>query len=84
MNTPHEIEVALNAYYSPQPFSPNSPALPSAQSKFLGHGIMEIREANSYGKTHFLTIKGEAWVRMLCQTPFPQEAFINPATKEII
>lgn len=84
MNTLAAIEVAINAHYSPHPFSPKSPVLDQARAHFIDEGIMETRCENEYGKIYFLTPKGEAWIKMLCATPFPSTVFINPTTKEII
>ena len=84
MNSPHEIEVALNAHYSPSSFEPKSSALHETLERFIALGIMEIKEKNAHGKTHFLTPKGTAWVKMICSTPFPEYSFINPLTKEPI
>lgn len=72
MFTPVEIEVLLHYYYSPVPHpSHNSPAVTDTIHKFREDGIFT---KNVHPE---LTLKGRAWLKLILNTPYPTECFID-------
>ena len=78
--TPNDIEVLLHCHVSPV-IHPryDEPAVKETIENFCSRGILE-----PYGDhlTVFqTTARGQALVLMLCQTPLPEQVFIDPRTE---
>jgi len=72
MFSPVEFEVLLHYYYSPEPHPRhNSSAVSDAIHKFRNDGIF------TYTVEPALTRKGRAWVKLILNTPYPTECFID-------
>lgn len=72
MFSPGEIEVLLHYYYSPEPHpNHNAPVVSDAIHKFRRDGIF----TNTVEPE--LTLKGQAWLKLILNTPYPTECFID-------
>jgi len=82
MHTPNDIEVMLH-YYCSSARHPryNAPAVMDAINNLVRQGLLMGSQRES---GHEATPRGEAWVRVICSTPFPEQAWVNPVTKEVI
>ena len=81
--TPFEITLLIDYYVSPRvPDGADSDAGAEAIRGFIEDGLLvyDPEAKNSY----VTTPKGDAHVRMLCSVPYPQQAWVNPLTSEII
>ena len=82
--TPSDIETILHFYYSPEPHPRESaPAVKNAILGFLSDGMIEEVEPGQYGGKYQTTARGKAWVEMICSTPYPEQVWRNPTTKEV-
>jgi hypothetical protein len=80
-HSPLEIEVVLHYYHSPEPHPRvNAPAVKEAIQRFVNDGILSAAEGPALLK---VTDRGNAWVRMIVETPYPEGAWIDPRTREI-
>ena len=79
--TPSVIEVMLKCYYMGEPKFAYTEANDHALMQLTNCGLIEFRDP--YWTA---TKKGEAWVEMICHTPFPQrrEEWFDPRTNESI
>lgn len=78
--TPVQIEVLLHYYVSPNPHPRKcTSAVDDATSWLKNNGLIELGHESGVYKT---TSRGDALVSMLCSTPFPACAWIDPRTKE--
>jgi hypothetical protein len=74
--TPLLIEILLHCHYSPEPHPRvHVSAIAEALAAFMREGMIEPREVRGCYQT---TERGAAWVEMLCATPFPVQAWIDP------
>ena len=82
--TPLAIEVLLHSYYSPEPHPRrDAPAVREIIDSFLMMDV--IKPIPSWGEGAYTTTnKGRAWVQMICSTPLPVEAWIDPVTGEVV
>lgn len=76
---PTVIEFAMHYYYSPEPY-PNlhTPASQQALKLLKDAGIIETCEITKHGSALKLTGRGNAWVEMICCTPFPAHRWVDP------
>ena len=80
--SPYEIELLLNIHCCPSELSQAKvPLLSRTLREFNNAGIIEPGNSNSGWQT---TDKGSILVEMLCATPFPVDAWIDPRTIEVI
>ncbi len=68
--TPSDIEVLIHCHASPT-IHPRfyAPAVQAAIRQFEGDGIVELTEEKNVYQT---TAKGAAWLKAVCNTPYPQ------------
>lgn len=85
-NTPSDIEVMLHFYYSPERHPRESaPAVQNAIVGFMNDGLLREREGlNQHGSRFETTGRGKAWVEMICATPYPEQAWTNPLTGNVV
>lgn len=82
-HSPSDIEVILHYHSSPEPHPRfDAPAVTRAVVAFLNAGI--LKHSNTFASGYECTAKGNAWVRMICSTPYPVEAFTDPRTGDVI
>ena len=80
---PSDIETILHFYYSPEPHPRlEAPAIKNAIAGFERDGLLEPTPYQRDGNYH-ITDKGKAWVEMICATPYPEQVWRNPTTKEV-
>jgi len=79
--TPNEIEILIHCHCiaSPHPRL-GAEAVDEAIAMFLGAGIL-ISVGASYYKT---TSRGAALVNLLCQTPLPEQRWVDPRNGAVI
>ena len=74
--TPTDIEVLLHYHCTVEAHPRRSaPAVQAAIYLFIQAGILM---PNAAGTCYTTTLKGQALVHMLCQTPMPVQRFIDP------
>lgn len=80
---PSYIEVVLHYYYSPLPME-LTPAVMAAIRCLISNGIMKEDTDSSVMDDYLVTVKGKAWVEMICHTPFPvlRESWHDPRFDE--
>ena len=79
---PSDIEVMLYFYYSPERH-PRAQALAVQHAifKFVRDGLL-VSSGQKDGRFS-ATDRGRAWVEMICATPYPEQVWRNPLTKEV-
>lgn len=82
-NTPSSIEVILHYYYSPEPHPQwRTATVQLFLNNFIREGLIvpDSMKAGFY-KT---TPRGDAWVEMICHTPYPveQNVWFDPRTNQ--
>ena len=60
----------------------NAPAIVDSIVDFVRNGLLIPSEQNSSGFS--ATERGKAWVEMICSTPYPEQVWRNPVTKEVV
>jgi hypothetical protein len=73
----------LHYHTTSAPFLNNSPTAKEYRQELLERGLVQ-RDQGTDDIAYCLTSKGRAFVAMLCATPDPVEAWINPLTKKMI
>jgi hypothetical protein len=75
--TPNDIEVLLHYHTSPEPHPRiHAGAVQSTLCFFHDEDI--LRKDNSAGNGFRTTYRGRKLVTMLCETPFPQQFWVDP------
>jgi len=85
MFSPLTIGLMLHAYAICEPFpdDKDAPAVKRSLAQLCELGL--LREASGIHVCGFeATLKGQAWVEMLCATPPPKTVFQDPRTGETI
>ena len=81
-NSPLAMSMLMHYYYSVYPW----PVMADSQTKIIKHFVRigvftnmhpEEEHDRSNPMCYKVTRKGRAWVKLLCNTPCPQEAFID-------
>lgn len=73
--SPSDIEFILHCYYSPVPHPRlHAPAIQESLAMFL-ESKMIVRTPNGDYNT---TAKGDAFIKLLCKTPEPLPAWVDP------
>ena len=77
LHSPSDIELVLYCYCSPEEPHPrlHAPAIQRGIELFLAGGIIELTDKKDVYTT---TEMGEAWVEMICNTPYPVQTYIDP------
>jgi hypothetical protein len=77
-HTPNDIEVLIH-YYASGERHPRvtAPAVQETLEQYCKDGIFERLEAEPFFR---VTEKGEAWLRMIIDTPYPKKQWIDPRT----
>lgn len=88
MTTPADLEVLIHYHCTPGPHPRiDSPLVEKATSKFIRDGIIELAPQDKSRDVVFdsfnTTAKGRAWLAMILQVEYPQEAWID-ATGKIV
>ena len=74
---PNDIEVLIHYYSCPEAHPRiNAPAVQSAIDKFIEDGIFIENNCDVIR----ITDKGKAFVKMLCETPYPINIWTDPRT----
>lgn len=78
-SSPNGIEVAIH-YYCQCCIHPrwSAPAVQDAVSSLVDEGMMI--ESGQNGSGYKFTPKGQAWISMICATPFPRSSWVDPRT----
>ncbi len=77
--TPNDIDVLLHYHCMATPHPRvHAPAVEETIRSFCGAQIFKISKEK---KGYELTSRGEALVKMLCDTPFPKQRWIDPREK---
>ena len=81
--SPYEIELLLDIHCSPAEL-PNAkvPLLDRTLNDFENEGL--IVPDSSFDSGWTTTLRGEALVKMLCDTPMPKQVWIDPRSGEIV
>jgi len=73
--TPSDIEVLLHYHTNPAPHPRKlAPAVKEATERFVREGLIELDDEKLYTTT---TDRGKAFVKALCNTPLPTQAWID-------
>jgi hypothetical protein len=75
--SPVEIEVALYHYYNIESVRDPSPAVTKAIVKFIEEGILYYDKPCNYPDSIKLTKKGEKWVKLIINTPYPTQVWVD-------
>jgi len=76
--TPGDIEVLLHYHTNPAPHPRrDTPAVKEATKRFVCEGLIELDDKKQYITTYITTDRGEAFVKVLCNTPLPTQAWID-------
>lgn len=51
---------------------------------FVREGLIRERAPNQHSSRFETTDRGKAWVEMICSTPYPEQVWRNPSTKEVV
>jgi hypothetical protein len=82
---PVVIECMLKCYYSREPYNglERTPAMDNALSMLENQGMVEVTVGHDY---HTPTPLGDAFVKMICNTPRPvtKTYFMDPRTDDVI
>lgn len=71
--TPSDIEILIHHHVCPDPHPrAHAPAVKQTIKWFVSEGILETN-----GNSYITTSKGDALMRMLCNTEMPQQAWID-------
>jgi hypothetical protein len=83
--TPCEIEFMLHCYVSPEPHPRYyAPAIMDAARRLNIMHLISFRNKDENDRPVYeATEKGKFYVKMLCETPFPEQRYVDPR-KEII
>jgi hypothetical protein len=78
--TPCEIEFMLHCYYSPEPHPRYyAPAITEAARRLTKEGLIKYDDCIEYGRPIYkATEKGKFYVKILCETPFPELRYVDP------
>lgn len=79
--TPLYLSMLLNIYVSPEPnFDERGPAVREALDDMLTQGLIVMNDSPSrvLAGTWLTTPRGEALVRMWCNTPLPVQVWRDP------
>ena len=80
--TPLHIELMIHYHCSCAPIiNADAPAVIEYTRHLLDDGLIISDEVRASGYTS--TTKGEAFVSLLCRTPIPRMAFVDPEGREI-
>ena len=72
--TPNDIEVLLHYHTSQTPHPrEDAPAVKEATKRFVCMGLIELVD----GKHYITTDRGDAFIKVLCGTPLPTQAWID-------
>jgi hypothetical protein len=83
LHSPSDIEVILHYNVSSLPHPRfDAAAVHEAVVKFISAGLMTINQSSGSG--YAVTQRGQAFVHMLCSTPYPESAWVHPITNEIV
>lgn len=78
--TPFDIHIMLHHAVSSAPFErANAPIYQERVSALVDAGLLSID-----GVTYFATSKGQAYVKMICETPMPEQKLVDPRTNRVI
>ena len=78
--TPGDIEVLLHYHTNPEPHPRrDAPAIKDTTERFIRSGLIKVVEAvDDWNKNRYITTdKGRAFVKALCNTPLPTQAWID-------
>ena len=71
--TPNDLEVLIHCHVCPEPHPrAHAPAVQDTINTFLAHGILEAK-----GNSYITTERGDALMRLLCNTEMPQQAWVD-------
>lgn len=86
--SPAEILFLLHCYAVPGPYTDVGDAgYEQFVKKFTDLGVIEPYkdQEQMWGRVAYSTTeKGNTWVEMICRTPEPVAAWVDPRTKEVI
>lgn len=78
--SPLAIKIILHCHTTPEPLHDVfTPVAQEIIGDFVENGLLEP----AVGSTYTTTERGRAFVAMLCATPFPEQVWRNPVTKEV-
>lgn len=73
------VETAIFHYYSPEMRESPTPAYTEAVKRLILDEILDIKSDNSIE----LTDKGNKWVEMMLNTPYPQREWVDPRSLDV-
>jgi hypothetical protein len=82
--SPLFIKMLLHFCATPAPWTDMSPAAVDCFSAMLRDGLVKDLRGAPGGMAGQTTDRGKALVQMLCATPFPEQRWFDPRTKEAI
>lgn len=81
--TPNDIEILIHCHVLREEHPRlHVPAVRESINRFLRNGIIVEYEHCGMDNIYTTTEKGRALVDMLCATPYPEVAYIDPRFKE--
>jgi hypothetical protein len=82
LNTPYTINLLLHFYCRPEPHeSENGELFQETADRLQEAGVVNWDDSI---KSYRTTRLGDAWVKLLCNTPMPRAAFLDQNGKEIV
>jgi len=80
MNTPNDIEILIHYAVCPEQHPRfEAGAVQETIRRFLGEGIFV-----KIGERIKVTTKGRVWIKMILDTPYPEQVWMDYRNKEII
>lgn len=77
--TPLQIQMLLHFHCVAAPFEPWGPAHSEALEWFISEGVVDVMDGLDRPR---LTARGEAYVKFLCDMPFPVAQWVLPKQEE--
>jgi DNA-binding PadR family transcriptional regulator len=81
MTTPNDIEILIHCHCRPEVHPRiDAPAVQETMKRFIVDGIIEQYKTEKYFIT---TEKGDAWLKLILQVPYPKQAWVDSNNKII-
>lgn len=84
--TPLHIEILLYAHTRAIPMANwNAPATLQYTEELVSHQLIVVSSAyNELGLVYQTTERGQAWLEMILNTPFPVNSWVDPRTGKVL
>jgi DNA-binding PadR family transcriptional regulator len=81
--SPSDLELLIHCHACPAPHPRlHAPAIQAGLKRFLAAGVIEYETSERKGSGYMTTEKGQKWLKMILDTPYPEHRWVDPRDSE--